>query len=133
VGEVADILDMDIGIMPMPDDSWSRGKCGLKAIQYMAAGIPVVCAAIGANVDIVRDGVDGYCAVKASDWEASLGELCGSAELRQSMGTAARQRVASAYSLDAAVPVMLDCISSLLQSESLQQHRRQRKISGQIR
>lgn len=112
--EVDDILHMDIGIMPMPDDPWSRGKCGLKAIQYMAAGIPVVCAAVGANNEIVRDGIDGYCAVKASDWEASLCELCRSVELRQNLGAAARQRVAAAYSLDAAVPVMLDSISFLL-------------------
>lgn len=112
-GEVADILDMDVGVMPMPDDSWSKGKCGLKAIQYMAAGIPVVCSAVGANTEIVRDGVDGYCVASTSDWEAGLNELCQHAELRQSMGEMARQRVVSNYSLAIATPPFLDAISSL--------------------
>lgn len=103
--EVDDILCMDIGIMPMPDDPWSRGKCGFKAIQYMAAGIPVVCAAVGANLDIVRDGVDGFCVSTSAQWNEGLAELCASTEVRQRMGTAARQRAQSAYSLDTVFPV----------------------------
>lgn len=112
-GEVADILDMDIGIMPMPDDPWSRGKCGLKAIQYMAAGIPVVCAAVGANVEIVRNGLDGYCASSEDEWMGGLEALCGNLAFRQEMGLAARRRVGETYSLKAAIPVMLDAVTSL--------------------
>jgi len=99
--EIADILEMDIGVMPMPDDPWSRGKCGFKAIQYMAAGIPVVCSAVGANVDIVRDEVDGFCVKRPEDWRARLLELCSSVELRRQMGSRARMRVQEAYSLAA--------------------------------
>jgi glycosyltransferase involved in cell wall biosynthesis len=112
-GEVADILDMDVGIMPMPDDPWSRGKCGLKAIQYMAAGVPVVCAAVGANLEIVRNGIDGYCATTEAEWLEGLDVLCGNASLRQEMGQAARQRVGEAYCLESAIPVMLKAVTML--------------------
>lgn len=113
VSEVADILAMDVGIMPMPDDPWSRGKCGLKAIQYMAAGVPVVCAAVGANLEIVRSGIDGYCAATEAEWLEGLDVLCGSAALRQEMGVAARRRVGETYSLESAIPIMLDAVTSL--------------------
>lgn len=103
--EVADILRMDIGVMPMPDDPWSRGKCGFKAIQYMAAGIPVICSAVGANLDIVRDGIDGYCVASPEQWDERLVELCASVERRRRMGSSARQRVHEAYSLESAIPV----------------------------
>lgn len=111
--EVADILDMDIGIMPIPDDPWSRGKCGLKALQYMAAGVPVVCAAVGANAEIVRDGTDGYAVTGTEQWRAALAELCASVELRVRLGTAARQRVRDAYSLATATPVLINTLSAL--------------------
>lgn len=112
--EVADILRMDIGVMPMPDDPWSRGKCGFKAIQYMAAGIPVVCSAVGANLDIVRDGIDGYCASTPNQWHEYLAELCTSSEKRQYMGNSARLRVEEAYSLDSAAPVWRNIVLDAL-------------------
>lgn len=112
--EVADILSMDIGIMPMPDDQWSRGKCGLKAIQYMAAGIPVACAAAGANLDIVREGVDGYCCGAPEQWRERLAVLCRGADLRQRLGEHARQRVHEAYSLESALPLWQSALCGLL-------------------
>jgi glycosyltransferase involved in cell wall biosynthesis len=111
--EVADILAMDIGIMPMPNDPWSRGKCGLKALQYMAAGVPVVCAAVGANVDIVRNGIDGFAVSSDSQWHDALGDLCASVDLRIELGTSARQRVHAAYSLNSTTPVLLDTLATL--------------------
>lgn len=111
--EIEDILCMDIGIMPMPDDPWSRGKCGFKAIQYMAAGIPVVCAAVGANVEIVRDEIDGFCVESPRLWDDNLAELCTSVSLRQRMGQAARERVREVYSLEKAAPAMLGALSEL--------------------
>jgi len=111
--EVADILAMDVGIMPLPDDPWSRGKCGFKAIQYMAAGIPVVCSAVGANLDIVRDGVDGHCVRTDAQWQDALAELCADAALRQRMGSSARERVCSTYSLEQAVPVLIALLQRL--------------------
>lgn len=108
--EVNDILDMDIGVMPMPDDPWSRGKCGFKAIQYMAAGIPPVCAAVGANLEIVRDGVDGYCVSNKAQWLDRLSALCANVELRALLGSSARQRVQAAYSLEAVLPLWLSSL-----------------------
>jgi glycosyltransferase involved in cell wall biosynthesis len=112
--EIADILRMDIGIMPMPDDPWSRGKCGLKAIQYMAAGIPVVCAAVGANLDIVREGVDGYLSSTPQQWREKLAALCRAVDLRQRLGDSARQRVHASYSLQAALPLWQSTLRELL-------------------
>ena len=57
--EAEDLWDFDVGIMPLPDEPWARGKCGMKAIQYMAVGVPAVVSPVGANRTIVRDGVDG--------------------------------------------------------------------------
>ncbi len=111
--EVTDILDMDIGIMPMPDDPWSRGKCGLKALQYMAAGVPVVCAAVGANAEIVRNAVDGFAVTTDGQWQQALGELCASVDLRTRLGASARQRVHDAYSLASATPLLIDTLASI--------------------
>ncbi|WP_172599992.1 glycosyltransferase family 4 protein [Sulfuricystis multivorans] len=103
--EIADILRMDIGLMPMPDDPWTRGKCGFKAIQYMAAGVPVICSAVGANLDIVRDGIDGFCVSTAEQWLECLVALCGNVDKRQHMGQSARLRVQESYSLESAIPI----------------------------
>lgn len=111
--EVEDILCMDIGIMPMPDDAWSRGKCGFKAIQYMAAGLPVVCADVGANPDIVRHGHDGFCVRTPSEWHDALAGLCDDTGLRQRLGTSGRQHVADAFSLESAAPAFLQLVSRL--------------------
>lgn len=113
--EIADILQMDIGIMPMPDDPWTRGKCGLKAIQYMAAGLPVVCSAVGANREIVRDGVDGFCPSSPSQWFECLAALCADHELRQQMGTAGRARAQNIYSLEALFPRWLAVLRAALE------------------
>lgn len=112
--EVKDILEMDIGIMPMPDDPWSRGKCGLKAIQYMAAGIPAVCASVGANNEIIRDEVDGFTVATQEGWKNGLAHLCSSIESRIQMGANARARAINAYSLCNAAPLFLKQIEALL-------------------
>lgn len=79
----------------------------------MAAGIPVVCAAVGANVDIVRDGVDGITALTDADWLNGLAELCESTERREWMGANGRLRAANSYSLSIATPVLASCINKL--------------------
>jgi glycosyltransferase involved in cell wall biosynthesis len=110
--EVRDIL----GIMPMPDDPWSRGKCGFKAIQYMAAGIPVVCAAVGANIEIVRDRIDGFCAGSETQWRDGLAALIADVNLRQQIGTAARARIQANYSLEYAAPQLIEILSALCET-----------------
>lgn len=102
--EVAALAEAHVGIMPLVDRPYNRGKCGFKLIQYMARGIPVVATPLGANREIVRDGVDGYHAADAAQWVEALGALAADAALRAQMGAAGRQRVEQHYSLDAVLP-----------------------------
>ncbi|RBI83314.1 hypothetical protein DRV85_15995 [Rhodosalinus halophilus] len=97
--EVADIQDMDIGIMPLPDTPWMRGKCGYKLIQYMACGLPVVASPVGVNSEIVEHGVNGFLASSEAEWVQALETLIAEPELRRRMGAAGRRKVEDAYSL----------------------------------
>jgi glycosyltransferase involved in cell wall biosynthesis len=92
-----------IGIAPMSDDPWTRGKCALKVIQYMAAGLPVVSSDVGANSDVIVDGVTGILADTEDDWIWAVRQLVESAGLRQDMGAAGRQQAESRYSMAACV------------------------------
>lgn len=112
--EVANILEMDIGLMPLADDEWTRGKCGFKAIQYMAAGIPPVASRVGMNVQLVEHGVDGFLAGNSREWFEALSLLCSDAALRQRVGQAARQKVHARYSLRSTGPVVSRIFSGLL-------------------
>ena len=96
--EIADLHEIDIGIMPMPDDGWTRGKCGLKALQYMALGIPTVCSPVGVNSTIIRDGENGLIATNEAQWLDQLTRLIHSPDLRQSLGKAGRATVEADYS-----------------------------------
>ncbi len=96
--EVADLSDFDIGLMPLPDAEWERGKCALKALQYMALGVPPVVSPVGVNAEVVRDGVDGLLARDDRGWEAALEKLLLDRELRERLGQSARRRVEEAYS-----------------------------------
>jgi glycosyltransferase involved in cell wall biosynthesis len=87
----------------MSDDPWTRGKCALKVIQYMAAGLPVVSSDVGANSDVIVDGVTGILADTEDDWIWAVRQLVESAGLRQDMGAAGRQQAESRYSMAACV------------------------------
>ena len=112
--EAGDLLDMDVGIMPLDDDEWTRGKCALKALQYMAAGLPVVCSAVGANREVVTDGVDGYLASRPDDWRDALAALLTSLDRRSRMGRAGREKAEAQYSIDACVPRLVALLRSAL-------------------
>ena len=90
---------MDIGLMPLPDNPWTRGKCAYKALQYMAAGIPVVADDVGPTGLIVGDGSAGFLVRRSGDWARHLTQLATSAELRTTMGAAGRARVVSDFSV----------------------------------
>lgn len=98
-GEIERINAMDIGVMPLPDTPWMRGKCGYKLIQYMACGLPVVASPVGVNADIVEHGVNGFFAETPDDWSRALKTLIGNPDLRRQMGAAGRKRVEERYSL----------------------------------
>ncbi len=88
--EVDDLLSFDVGLMPQPDEEWAKGKCGLKALQYMALGIPPVVSPTGALPSIVEHGVSGFLASDEASWIAALDRLCADAALRTRVGAQAR-------------------------------------------
>lgn len=102
--EVASMIDCAIGIMPLQDSPWERGKCGYKLIQYMACGLPVVASAVGANSEIVDGGIDGILVNSTDEWVSALGLLLNSPELRAEMGRAGRRRVEKDYCLQKSGP-----------------------------
>ncbi|QAU24666.1 glycosyltransferase [Dyella sp. M7H15-1] len=108
--EVAMIKRMDVGIMPLRDGPWERGKCGYKIIQYMACGLPVVASEVGTNNDIVRHGENGFLAASASAWEKRLGQLLTDWSLRSRMGLAGRMCVENEYSLKAQAPRLAEVL-----------------------
>ena len=97
--EVQSIQGFDIGIMPLLDSPWERGKCGYKLIQYMACGLPVIASPVGVNTEIVEHGVNGYLARDLHEWGHALRKLLQDQALRQYMGCKGRERVEAWYSL----------------------------------
>jgi len=98
--ELRDLLSFDIGVMPLPDNQWTKGKCGFKLIQYMSAGIPVVCSPVGVNKKIVKHGTTGFFAESSRDWKEYLIQLIKDIDLREKMGMAGREFVRKHYSLN---------------------------------
>ncbi len=114
--EVADIQSFDIGLMPLMDDPWSHGKCGLKVLQCLATGVPVVCSPAGINKEIVEDGVHGFWANTQEEWTEKLETLINDHDLRKRMGKEGRKRVVDHYSLKANAPRMLKIFQKLSSS-----------------
>jgi glycosyltransferase involved in cell wall biosynthesis len=112
--EIDDLQPIDIGIMPLPDDAWSRGKCGLKALQFMALGIPVVCSPIGVNTVIVQDGENGFIAATEEEWIQKLRQLLQSAQLRNRFGQTARAAVEQTYSARTQAPRVYEIFRGLV-------------------
>lgn len=110
--EVSLFNTCDIGVYPLTDDDWSRGKCGFKAIQCMACGVPVVAAAVGVNREIIDDGVNSYLASNHSDWVAKLGLLLSDAALRARMAAAGRRTIEERYSLRVTAPQLAAVLAS---------------------
>ncbi|MEO5578098.1 MAG: glycosyltransferase family 4 protein [Sphingomicrobium sp.] len=106
--EIASVQAMDIGIMPLPDEPWARGKCGYKLIQYMACGLPVVASPVGVNSDIVEVGVSGFLATDTEQWRTALTRLIDNPALRAAMGEAGRARAVKAYSLQTHAPRLVE-------------------------
>lgn len=98
-GEAEEIAAADIGISWLPDDAWSRGKCGLKVLQYLAAGLPVVANPVGVQLEMVRHGETGFLAETPQQWIEAIRRLADDAELRRSMGRAGRRLIEARYSV----------------------------------
>jgi glycosyltransferase involved in cell wall biosynthesis len=102
--EAASLRACDIGVMPLQDSPWERGKCGYKLIQYMACGLPVVASPVGVNCKIVQNGENGYLADTDEAWVNALSKLLRDAYLRQRMGAAGRKRVEEEYCIQQVAP-----------------------------
>ncbi|MFP4664752.1 MAG: glycosyltransferase family 4 protein [Bacteroidales bacterium] len=99
--EIQDLSDINIGIMPLPDNEWTRGKCGFKGLQYMALEIPTIMSPVGVNSDIIQDGENGFLAGKDEEWFNKLSQLIESEELRTKLGKTGRETVKKHYSRQA--------------------------------
>jgi len=102
------IAGFDVGIMPLPDNEWARGKCGLKILQYMAAGVPVIASPVGVNSSIINDGVNGFLADSWDDWKNKTLQLLNSDDLRTRIGQAGRKTVESGYSYKDGIKILID-------------------------
>jgi glycosyltransferase involved in cell wall biosynthesis len=114
--EIADIQSFDIGIMPLTDDVQARGKCGFKLIEYMACGIASVASPIGANVEVLRDGVTGLLADSNTEWVVALQHMVGDRDMRRAMGIAARTRAEAEFSTAVIAPRFVQIIREALAS-----------------
>jgi glycosyltransferase involved in cell wall biosynthesis len=99
--EIPTLQRIDIGLYPLPDDDWVQGKSGLKALQYMALGIPVVASAVGCNDRVVSHGHTGYLVHSEAEWLAALEQLIADPQLRRRLGQAGRRVVETTYSVGA--------------------------------
>jgi glycosyltransferase involved in cell wall biosynthesis len=113
--EVDNINACDIGIMPLPDTPWEQGKCGYKLIQYMACGLPVVASPVGANVEIVQQGENGFLATSDDEWVSALTKLLQSRTLRSEMGALGRKAVEEKYCLQKTGPILVSLLRSVAQ------------------
>jgi len=112
--ELEDLSAIDIGVMPLPDDNWSKGKCGLKALQFMALGMPTICSPVGVNTDIIQDNENGFLASSEAEWVDKLKQLLRSAELRRRLGDAGRATVEEKYSAATQAPRVYEIFKSVL-------------------
>ena len=113
VSEVELMHTFDIGIMPLPDESWARGKCGFKLIQYMACGLPVIASPVGVNSEIVEHGINGFLASTQDEWIDALKRLIVDAALRGRMGRYGRSRVGQQYCLQVIAPKLIGLLSDV--------------------
>lgn len=112
--EVQQLARFDVGIMPLPDDEWSKGKCGMKGLQYMALAVPTVMSPVGVNPEIIDDGRNGFLAATTGEWVAKLAALVESAGLRRKLGEAGRRTVVERYSVASQRGRLVDVLRGVL-------------------
>src|SRR5208337_4799792 len=111
--EAAELVSSDVGLSPLANNNFTRGKCGFKILQYQAAGLPVVASPVGVNTELVRDDVNGYHAATVTDWAEKLSALIKDTSLRTRMGQSAIQTVSS-FDLDAIGPRLVTLITKVI-------------------
>jgi glycosyltransferase involved in cell wall biosynthesis len=96
--EIDDLRDFDMGIMPLPDTEWAKGKCAMKMLQYMGVGIPAIGSAVGGNLEVIKDGENGLLATTGDEWIDKITRVAQNVELAHRLGTAGRETVRVRYS-----------------------------------
>lgn len=114
--EVKDINKFDVGIMPLPDGPWERGKCGYKLIQYMACGKPVVGSPVGVNRELIAEGINGFTASTITEWTTALARLRDNSAERRFMGSNGREMVAKSYCLKVTAPKLAQLLLNVAAS-----------------
>jgi glycosyltransferase involved in cell wall biosynthesis len=112
--EVSEIQTFDIGIMPLPNDEWAKGKCGLKGLSYMAVGVPTIMSPVGVNTEIIKDKQNGLLASTEEEWLEKLSLLIENADIRETLGKAGRKTVEDTYSVKANSKKYLKIFRSVL-------------------
>ena len=110
--ETTNLVTAGIGIMPLPDDEWTRGKCAFKLLQYMAAGLPCVGSAVGANLEAIEHGVSGFLAAEPEDWERALRALLDDQDLAARMGGAGRRTIRERFDISVVAPRVADMVEA---------------------
>jgi len=110
--EIPDLLEFHVGLMPLEDDLWAKGKCAFKALQYMALGIPALVSPVGMNTEVVQNDYNGYICATPAEWEAHLRQLLADPKLRERLGSAARATVIARYSVCANTTNFLNLFST---------------------
>jgi glycosyltransferase involved in cell wall biosynthesis len=117
--EIRSIQSFDIGIMPLPDGDFEKGKCGYKLIQYMACGLPVIASPVGINTTIVEHGVNGFIATSEQDWRDYIKLLVSDPVLRKKMGKMGRLKIENEYSIENTTPRLVELFKHLVQDQRL--------------
>ncbi|MGV8026770.1 MAG: glycosyltransferase family 4 protein [Anaerolineaceae bacterium] len=120
--EIDQILQFDVGIMPLTDAPFERGKCGYKLIQYMACGLPVIASPVGVNQCIVEQGIDGFLASTTDEWMNAIIKLKNNTDLRQKMGMAGRKKMELRYSLECTANQLVNLCDQTITENVLRLH-----------
>ncbi len=128
--EARELAAGQIGVSWIPDDLWSRGKCGLKVLQYQAAGLPVVANPVGAHREMIRVGETGFLATTAAEWAIAVSKLVSDMRLRQEMGLLARQQVESNYSIAAWAETFVNSMTGISRTPSTASWKIDRRASS---
>jgi glycosyltransferase involved in cell wall biosynthesis len=123
-GEEGEVADFDIGIMPLLNDEWALGKCAMKALQYMAAGVPTVASAVGANREVIEHGTNGLLAATTEEWLFCLTALARDPDLRERIGQSGRATVVNGYSMRTSARKLEAVLNELLAPSTANPERR---------
>jgi len=109
--ENPDLQDIDIGLAPLPDHEWTKGKCATKLLQYMAVGIPVICSPVGVHNEIIKEGINGFLAASIKEWTEKIDLLIKNKTLRRAIGLEGKKTLESSFSLKANIPIFINVIN----------------------